>query len=164
VFTPLQHQIFQWYDSAAAEVGQPLALELEPDRRALSPSDFGFHNAIRRPDGALAFVDFEYFGWDDPAKTVVDFLLHPGMTISQPLKQRFADRFVDAFAFVPELAARARLVYPMFGLKWCVILLNDFLPDRATTAASGDRAAQLQKADALAAQIRTEFRDNPYFG
>jgi hypothetical protein len=162
VFTPLQREIFQWYDSAAAGAGQPLAVELEPDRRTLSPSDFGFHNAIRRQDGALAFVDFEYFGWDDPAKTVADFLLHPGMTLPDPLKRRFAERFLAACVFVPELAARARLVYPMFGLKWCVILLNDFLPDRATTATAETRAVQLQKADSLAARIRREYRDNPY--
>ena len=161
-FTPLQREIFQWYDSAAADAGQPLRAELEPARRTLSPSDFGFHNAIRRPDGSLAFVDFEYFGWDDPAKTVVDFLLHPGMTLSEALKRRFADQMLGALRLVPGLAARARLVYPMFGLKWCLILLNDFLPDRATTATPETRAVQLQKADALAARIKREYADNPY--
>ena len=28
--------------------------------------------------GRLAFVDFEYFGWDDPVKLTADILLHPG--------------------------------------------------------------------------------------
>ena len=46
--------------------------------RVLSPSDFGFHNALRRPDGTIVFVDFEYFGWDDPAKMMADAMLHPG--------------------------------------------------------------------------------------
>lgn len=164
VFDPLRREIFQWYDAAATRAGQDVDAELEPARRALSPSDFGFHNAIRRPGGALAFVDFEYFGWDDPAKTVVDFLLHPGMTLPDALKRRYAERFVAACAFAPGLADRARVVYPMFGLKWCVILLNDFLPDRATTATAETRAAQLQKADALAARLRREYRDNPYLG
>ena len=161
-FVPLQHEILRWYESSAVEAGQSFDVELEPARRTLSPSDFGFHNAIRRPDGTLAFVDFEYFGWDDPAKTVADFLLHPGMTVPDSLKKRFAGRFAEALAFVPQLGARARLVYPVFGLKWCVILLNDFLPDRATTATAETRMAQLQKADALAARIRREYRDNPY--
>ena len=73
------------FDPLLAEVEATGDDEIDQAKRILSPSDFGFHNAIRRPDGALAFVDFEYFGWDDPAKTVVDFLLHPGMTLSDAL-------------------------------------------------------------------------------
>jgi hypothetical protein len=68
----------------------PSEAELPADQRTLSPSDFGFHNALRRPDGQLVFLDFEYFGWDDPAKMVADFLLHPGMGLAEPLKRRFA--------------------------------------------------------------------------
>ncbi|HXW81173.1 MAG TPA: phosphotransferase [Acidimicrobiales bacterium] len=43
------------------------------ERRCISPSDFGFHNALRGPDGTIYFFDFEYAGWDDPAKLVADF-------------------------------------------------------------------------------------------
>jgi len=136
--------------------------EIDESRRTLSPSDFGFHNAIRRPDGSLAFVDFEYFGWDDPAKTVVDFLFHPGMALSETLKKAFAERFFKAFEFVPGLRERARVVYPLYGLKWCLILLNDFLPDRATTATQAVREAQLQKAARLTDRIRGEYRENPF--
>jgi Ser/Thr protein kinase RdoA (MazF antagonist) len=160
-FDPLVREISEWYGPAAAQAQQAVDAELDRSRRTLSPSDFGFHNAIRRQDDSLAFVDFEYFGWDDPAKTIVEFLLHPGMTLSETLKRRFADRFLGAFSFVPELAERARIVYPMFGLKWCLILLNDFLPDRATTASDDVRAVQLQKATALVDRIGREYRNNP---
>src|SRR5262249_2973278 len=47
--------------------------ELPPADRRLSPSDFGFHNALRTESGRLRFLDFEYAGWDDLAKTVADF-------------------------------------------------------------------------------------------
>jgi len=155
----------QSFDPLLAEVqaaGADETDEIDQAKRTLSPSDFGFHNAIRRPDGSLAFVDFEYFGWDDPAKTVVDFLLHPGMALADALKKRFADRFLQAFAFVPGLRERARIVYPLYGLKWCLILLNDFLPDRETTATRQVRDAQLDKARALADRIRREYRENPF--
>ena len=33
---------------------------------------FHFSQGIFRADGRLVFLDFEYFGWDDPAKTVAD--------------------------------------------------------------------------------------------
>ena len=57
--------------------------------RSLVPSDFGFHNSLRRPDGSLAFVDFEYFGWDDPVKLTADILLHPGRPLAAPQRRRF---------------------------------------------------------------------------
>jgi hypothetical protein len=119
----------------------------------------------------LAFVDFEYFGWDDPAKTVVDFVLHPGMSLAEELKQRFTKGFLAAFADVARLADRARIVYPLYGLKWCLILLNDFLPERMTACAISGvpdhqvraaRTLQLDKADAMALRIRRDYRDNPY--
>jgi hypothetical protein len=157
-FDPLFAKVAAWYRTAAGQAGQAADVEIESARRTLSPSDFGFHNAIRRPDGSLAFVDFEYFGWDDPAKTIVDFLLHPGMTLPEPLKTRFADRLLRAFG----LRERARIVYPLFGLKWCLILLNDFLPGRATTATREVRELQLAKARALTGRIRREYCENPF--
>ena len=72
------------YALAELRFDQPLDLP----ELVLSPSDFGFHNAGRRCDGALQFFDFEYFGWDDPAKLMADFLLHPGMKLTPELKQR----------------------------------------------------------------------------
>lgn len=126
--------------------------DLEPGRRTLSPSDFGFHNALRAPAG-LVFLDFEYFGWDDPAKTLADFLLHPGMGLDPALGRRFAAALL-ARLDLPGLPERARLALPLFGVKWCAILLNEFLPgslDRRAFADPGTDAAvrqarQLEKA------------------
>ena len=62
--------------------GLDFAADLPQEWRSLVPSDFGFHNSLRRKDGSLAFVDFEYFGWDDPVKLSADILLHPGRTLA----------------------------------------------------------------------------------
>lgn len=98
--------------------------------RTLSPSDFGFHNALRRRDGSLAFVDFEYFGWDDPVKLVSDFVLHPGMSLSPQQRRRFLRGCLDIFSDDPEFAGRLDLSLPFYALRWCMILLNEFLPER----------------------------------
>lgn len=114
---------------AAAQLSGLLGHEVLPAAsRILSPSDFGFHNAIRRANGNLTFVDFEYFGWDDPAKTASDFLLHPGMQLSVAQKRFFLSHFLQAFSGIDRLAERIRVLLPVFGLKWCLILLNEFLP------------------------------------
>jgi len=46
---------------------------IDQDKCCVSPSDFGFHNAIRTASGTR-FIDFEFAGWDDPVKALVDFI------------------------------------------------------------------------------------------
>src|SRR3989338_1039430 len=96
----------------------------EPAERTLSPSDFGFHNAVRVEDGKLYFIDLEHFGWDDPAKMIADFLLHPQMRLSRELKEFFLRQLLPAFG--KDLNLRLKTVYPLFALKWSLIMLNEF--------------------------------------
>jgi hypothetical protein len=121
----------------------------------LSASDFGFHNALRRRDGRFAFVDFEYFGWDEPVKAIADVMLHPGMMLPRELAQRYRARVEAALRDGDRgLSFRLDLLFPSIVLLWCLILLNEFLPERWTRRAmAGDRddreaaqATQLRKA------------------
>jgi len=101
---------------------------------SLSPSDFGFHNSLRRADGAIVFIDFEYFGWDDPVRLVADFLLHPGMNLSDKNCTMFSQGALDVFGGSlrgdGDFPMRFDLLYPLVGARWCAILLNEFLPER----------------------------------
>lgn len=95
--------------------------------RCLSPSDFGFHNALETPDGRVVFFDFEYAGWDDPAKLVCDFFCQPEV----PVPLTHWDAMVRALAGVLDLevdflAERCRTLLPVYRLKWGCILLNEF--------------------------------------
>jgi hypothetical protein len=110
------------------ENGLDTRRELALDYRTLSPSDFGFHNAIHREDGSLIFLDFEYFGWDDPAKLTADFLLHPGMSVPEELRNRLAMGILEHFRRDPGVTKRLDAMYPLFAVKWTLILLNEFLP------------------------------------
>jgi len=138
-------------------------------RRTLSPSDFGFHNALRRPDGTLCFLDFEYFGWDDPAKLVSDFLLHPGMTLSKVAQESFMEGAAALYGadedFLPRLAAS----FPLYGIRWVLIMLNEFLPQlwkrRAFSGKGRDwegaKRAQLHKARAKLDVLRSYLEGHP---
>jgi thiamine kinase-like enzyme len=162
-----------WFRPALERVTErlPSEKELPLEQRTLSPSDFGFHNALRRPDGQLIFLDFEYFGWDDPAKMVSDFLLHPALELPEPLKRRFAAGVYRRFDANKSLAKRVETLYPLFGLKWCLIMLNEFVPEdlRRRGFASGgslDRVAaqsrQLDKARRMLARIERDYETFPY--
>ena len=118
--------------------------ELEQELRRLIPSDFGFHNALRQPDGRVRYIDFDYFGWDDPVKVAADFLLHPAMQLSTQEKIDFVAGLVRWLpadrGFLPRLAARL----PLYALRWAMILFNPFRRDRAQ-----DLPADANKRDAL---------------
>jgi hypothetical protein len=125
---------------------------LPAGERTLSPSDHGFHNALRRPDGTLVFLDFEYAGWDDPATMLADACLQPRVPMPGVEKTRFLADLLPKLANGPSLALRLRRLYPVWALKWCLILLNEFVPgDRARRRFAGvdseaRRGLQLEKA------------------
>lgn len=111
----------------AAAIGLALDTELPRTDRRLSPSDFGYHNALLAADGYLRFLDFEYAGWDDPAKLVCDFFCQPAV----PAPPQYFDGFVEtvtAGLSDPALhRERIALLWPVYQIKWAGILLNDFV-------------------------------------
>lgn len=129
----------------AAEHGG-LTRKLDARERCLSPSDFGFHNAIKTADGTLRFVDFEYSGWDDPAKTIADFANQPDRLLPDAMGGLFRERALALFPDNGQLAARLRLLTPLYQVKWACICLNEFLPSgshrRAFTGQGGDDAVR----------------------
>jgi hypothetical protein len=116
-----------------------------PDRwRCLSPSDFGFHNALLRPSGEICFLDFEYAGWDDPAKMIGDFFAHPGLPVALELFDAYAADACAPFADAGILAERARRLEVIARVRWCCIILNEFLPDIARRRRFADPALDLE--------------------
>ena len=93
--------------------------------QVLSPSDFGFHNAIQTKDG-LKFIDFEYFGWDDPVKLTCDFILHPGMLLTEGQKNLWLSKIKNIFSENQSFQDRLNTSYCLYGLCWCLIQLNIF--------------------------------------
>lgn len=112
----------------AAQSGRLPTTPLEPDEWVISPSDFGGHNWLRTPSGGLAFLDFEYLGWEDPVKLVVDVLHHPGHRLSPTLQAAFLSACRQHLPWSPSCVERLPLAWKLFGLNWCLILLNEFLP------------------------------------
>lgn len=101
---------------------------LDESARCLSPSDFGYHNAIQEASGRLRFLDFEYAGWDDPAKLVCDFANQPDMLLPEELTRRFEDAVIAADVSPEHLRQRIQWLTPAYQIKWACIILNDFLP------------------------------------
>lgn len=129
-----------------SELARPLLLS----ERIISPSDFGFHNTIEH-EGRLSFVDFEYAGWDDPAKLICDFLCQPELPITKQQGWQFTDELLCKLPYAETVKKRVDKLLPAHRIKWSCILLNEFrLEDRrrrlhAGVKSHGLLASQLSK-------------------
>ena len=121
---PLWEEIQEWFllrwpvDSLEDELAQ--------SKQTLSPSDFGFHNSLLRTDGSLRFIDLEYFGRDDPVKLISDFVWHPAMNLKVSHKIEWINGMFSIFGQDADLLARFRATWPLYGLRWALIMLNEF--------------------------------------
>jgi Ser/Thr protein kinase RdoA (MazF antagonist) len=146
-------------ESVADELASGNPLELES--RRLIPADFGFHNAIRSRQG-LRYIDFDYFGWDDPVKLVADFMLHPAMNLSAEDRNKFAGLMAAVLARDAHWRARLCRHLPLYALRWVLILFNPFRRDRAAGLDTGGAEHKaliddrLRKAQVLMRAVQAE--------
>jgi thiamine kinase-like enzyme len=153
-----QNRLEKWARASSVSMSDPSPTE----QRCVSPSDFGFHNALIGERGRLSFFDFEYAGWDDPAKLLCDFYCQPEVPAPRETWQAFADLTAELAGDTPLERQRQALLFPLYQVKWCCILLNEFVPTASERRKfSGqkpvDLALQLEKAKRLAAQLLQEI-------
>ena len=156
-FLPEYERVRERLYSGAQDANIGLEAELPLSERTLSQSDFGFQNIIKRLDGGLSFIDFEYFGWDDPVKLISDFYLEPAVPVPSNLRLRFLESLTSHVDDNEELQVRLELVYPVLALKWCLIILNVFL-HKPMLYNSKDLMLCLQRADARLNALQEEFK------
>ncbi len=147
--------------------GLDFTADLPQEWHTLVPSDFGFHNSLRCQDGSLAFLDFEYFGWDDPVKLTADIMLHPGRVLTASQRRRFRQAAERIYRDDRSFAKRLDATIQLFGLRWVLILLNEFIPDRwqrrllagATESWTEAKATQLSRATQFLAELPAKVED-----
>jgi aminoglycoside phosphotransferase (APT) family kinase protein len=144
----------------ARAAGLVLDQVLGPDESCLSPSDFGFHNALVDDAGKVTFLDFEYAGRDDPAKLASDFFCQPEIPVPLGYHAAFLTRLAQGLGLDEAAVARCRLLLDAYQVKWTCIILNDFLPLGAARRAFANAGAwsarcadQLAKAEAKLAGL-----------
>jgi hypothetical protein len=163
-FVPSLLEIASWTERSWPH--HQFKTRLQNREMTLSPSDFGFHNCLKQEDGTLRFIDFEYFGWDDPAKLCGDFLFHPGMNLSDTLKRQWIKGARTIYG--ARVVERLTLMWGLIGLVWCLILLNEFRVDHRArrqvaqgnmSATSPDSpAARLRSSRRLLRQVQSQYR------
>ena len=112
---------------AISAAGDRYFEELSEENRCLSPSDFGFHNAILGTGGTVHFLDFEYAGWDDPAHLFCDFFCQIAVPVSDKHRPYVTSKLASMVSDQDWFRKRIDILMPVYQLKWSCILLNDFL-------------------------------------
>ncbi len=97
----------------------------------LSNADFAPHNLLVRSDGSVCSVDWEYAGWDDPARLVAGFLAH---VRSLSLPAEHAIRFQRTYAEVRDLpeaeVVRITRLRLLNEVEWVTIHLDGMTEGR----------------------------------
>ena len=131
--------------AAAKAQGLDLSEPLPAARRILCPSDFGFHNAVLSPRGRVQFVDFDYFGLEDPAQLAADFTHHQAQKLGPELRALFVAELARALPDPEAFLRRYRLVSPLVGLEWVLIVLNVLAPEKLARLRFSNPKADLGK-------------------
>jgi hypothetical protein len=137
----LKNDIFR----KAQAYGLKLNLNLPIEDRCISPSDFGFHNAIRAENTSIKFIDFEYAGWDDPAKLVGDFFNQVAVPVPKKHFIYFVESISNNFSDSQSFKKRAELLMPVYQVKWCCIVLNIYLSTDLRRRLFSDSFINVQK-------------------
>lgn len=143
--------------------------ELDFENWTLSPSDFGLHNSITTPHDDLVFIDFEYFGWDDPVKLTADFCLHPAMGLTEHAQRIWLAQMSEIFAHDKYFAVRLGALYPLYAIRWALITLNEFRHDKIKNRRNAQdnivsdlasvQASQLEKAEQILVKAEKMIND-----
>jgi hypothetical protein len=145
-----EHAARDRYQTCGLSFDDPIAR----DQQALTPSDFGGHNALRSKS-SLVFLDFEYFGWDDPVTSAANFTLHPAMKLTERQKELFLDPVHVYFqSRDPLYAVRLNALLPLYASRWAVIILSEFIPEQWLHRVASGRFAPEEKEKILELQLK----------
>ncbi len=127
VLQPLFAELACEQSGEPGRIGIDLRQEVALADRCLSAIRLWFSQRVDDARG-LKFLDFEYAGWDDPAKLACDFFCQPAVPAPHEYFADFVAVLTAGLSDPTMHAERIELLLPVYQVKWCCILLNEFLP------------------------------------
>ena len=97
----------------------PTKNKIDKSFLVISPSDFGFHNVIISKEINF-FIDFEFSGWDDPAKLYCDFILQPQIPVPWYFHALLKKELINE-NYLIEYKDRIDILYKLLEFKWHTI-------------------------------------------
>lgn len=105
--------------------------KLPKSNQRLCPADFGPHNMLVDNFGNECFIDFEYFGMDDPARVLANFQVHDrSFSIDNKLKQLFRNHYLESIKASSEFKKHLSLIEAIISIEWLSIYLWSITPEK----------------------------------
>ena len=135
----------------------------------LSPVDFGINNVLIM-NKEVHFIDFEFFGWDNPIHLISDTISHPANNLNISEQAALLDAIVECYT-VPEEQEEIMKTFNgvnlLFDIKWCLIMLNPFLSSYNSNMAQSElqnrQTIQEKKVQNKLALIKYKMENAKFF-
>lgn len=157
IYNKLQPSIYQFINYAEKNWPYSKSINLKKKYQTLSPSDFGLHNAIIS-EKKIFFIDFEYFGWDDPVKLTCDFILHPKNNLSLSKSIVWREEMEKIYSNDKFFSKRLNLSFFLYGICWVMICLNQF-KDYKGKKLNQKLKNQIKIANNILVKLNKEFKE-----
>jgi len=161
---PFFNQNLETINSKYIQNGMNIVDEIQLSEQILSPVDFGFHNILINKHNAPVFIDFEFFGRDDPVKLISDLILHPHpkMQISNDDKLSLKE---DCFKIYRDkdiefLEFRFNSLFNLYLMRWIMIMMNIYDENYMF---NGTREELLVLRKKKITEIKNYFEKNQFF-
>ncbi len=107
-------------------------------RTELSVVDFGINNVILK-NNKLYFIDFEFFGLDNPIHLISDTIAHPANNLKLEDQIIFSDKLINCHNNSEDIKTAFNGTNILFDIKWCLIMLNPFLSSYSSNSNIDER-------------------------
>ena len=126
--------------------GPDYSESLDTEKRRLSSADFGIHNMLFRPEGDICFIDFEYFGWDDPARLISSFYYHDANSrMGQDKRQHFVKGYKTSSSLPPDVLKRIDTAMLLSSAEWIGTMLWGITPEKIKSREFSDPQFNMQQ-------------------
>lgn len=127
--------------------------------------DFGINNVILNQKN-LYFIDFEFFGLDNPVHLISDTIAHPANNLNLDEQLNLYNKFLKCHDNQDEISNAFIGNNLIFDLKWCLIMLNPFLSNYVLNVNEEERELkkklQLEKVINKISQIEQKMKNEKF--
>jgi hypothetical protein len=109
----------------------------------------GPHNVGIDDKGKIYFFDFEYFGWDDPAKLMADCLASVAHDAPDEWRKTFVTTLAAGLPLGHLALRRLEVFREIVAFEWVLIVLNVFEESRRVGVENATLLERLAKAKSL---------------
>ena len=90
-------------------------------------------------------------GWDDPVKLISDCSHNAAMNLTEEIEQLWFSEVSEIYG--KHLLGRLSSAWPLYGLNWCLIILNEFKDEVWNRRCSSDDSKANLRDEILSTQL-----------